>query len=89
MDAAGIRQFQSAAIKSLDEKRDSSQNENDLNVGRDWGRIIARLVGWGQWGERTVKIEMLPNGNPADVMARDMKAGTQRQAVTCNVSMIG
>jgi hypothetical protein len=72
----------------LHEKRASSQNENKLTMGRDWGRTIARMVGGGQWGKRTVSIEMLPDGNPTDVVAGNMNAGIQRQRVTCGVSMI-
>lgn len=46
------------------------------------------MVGGGQWGKRTVSIEMLPDGNPTEIVAGDMNVGTQRQAVTCNVSVI-
>ena len=72
----------------LHEKRDSSQIENRLTMGRDWGRTIARMMGGGQWGKRVVGIEMLPDGNPTDVVAGDTNAGIQRQRVTCSVSMI-
>jgi hypothetical protein len=72
----------------LHEKRASSQNENKLTLGRDWGRTIARMMGGGQWGKRVVGIEMLPDGNPTDVVAGDMNAGIQRQRVTCGMSMI-
>jgi len=71
----------------LHEKRASSQNENKLTLGRDWGRTIARMMGGGQWGKRVVGIEMLPDGNPTDVVAGDINAGIQRQRVTCNMSM--
>src|SRR5258706_12048951 len=69
-------------------KRDSSQIENRLTMGRDWGRTIARMVGGGQWGKRVVGIEMLPDGNPTDVVAGNVNAGIQRQRVTCGVSLI-
>jgi len=71
----------------LHEKRDSSQIENKLTMGRNWGRTIARMVGRGQWGKRTVSIEMLPDGNPTEIVAGEMNVGTQRQAMTRNVSM--
>jgi hypothetical protein len=72
----------------LHEKRDSSQIENRLTMGRNWGRAIARMVGGGQWGKRVVGIEMLPDGNPTDVVAVNANVGIQRQGVTCRVSMI-
>ena len=45
------------------------------------------MVGRGQWGKRTVSIEMLPDGNPTEIVAGEMNVGTQRQAMTRNVSM--
>jgi hypothetical protein len=46
------------------------------------------MKGQGQWGKRTVRIKMLPSGNPTDVGAGDMNVGIQQQDVTGNVSMI-
>src|SRR5258706_12657672 len=69
-------------------KRDSSQIENRLTMGRDWGRTIARMEGGDQWGKRVVGIEMLPDGNPTDVVAGNVNAGIQRQRVTWGVYRI-
>src|SRR5260370_42591894 len=87
MEAAGIA-ISKCRRQPLHEKRASSQNENKLTLGRDWGRIIARVVGGGQWGKRVVGIEMLPDGNPTDVVAGNMNAGIQRQRVTWGGSPI-